>query len=134
MNEKKKRSKIWSTDLVYEKIFWLSSRTPGYSLKLCPGQINKIITTQYMITIKVHFYKIIYILDKTLKGVRGLRLDNRKVFSTSGHRINCFEFSLCSSLNYTIWKINYISFVFFWDTFSNCKSFSVLTFINKNHF
>ena len=35
---KNKRSNIWSKDLVYEKTFQLSSHTPGYSLKSCPGQ------------------------------------------------------------------------------------------------
>ena len=34
---KKKHSNIWSKELVYEKTFWLSSHTPGYSLKSCPG-------------------------------------------------------------------------------------------------
>ena len=39
LNEEKKRLNIWSKDLVYEKTFRLSSHTPGYSLKSCPGQL-----------------------------------------------------------------------------------------------
>ena len=35
--ERKELSNIWSYDLVYEKTFRLSSHTPGYSLKSCPG-------------------------------------------------------------------------------------------------
>ena len=38
MKEKKKRSNVWSKDLVHEKTFRLSGHTPGYSLKSCPGQ------------------------------------------------------------------------------------------------
>ena len=39
---KKKRSNIWSKDLVYEKTFRLSSHTPGYSLKSCPGHVKEL--------------------------------------------------------------------------------------------
>ena len=41
LNEKKKRLKLWSKDLKYEKTFRLSSDTPGYNLMSCPGAINK---------------------------------------------------------------------------------------------
>ena len=35
--------------------------------------------------------KVKIVLDKTLKGIRGMRLDNRKVFRALGYRTKYFQ-------------------------------------------
>ena len=48
-------------------------------------------------------YKFITCPGKTLKGIRGVRLDNRKVFCASDHRTKYIERIFCHSINYTIY-------------------------------
>ena len=66
-----------------QKTFQLPRRTPlGYSLIPC---------------------QTINVLDKTLKGICDVRLDNRKVLCAPGLRIKYFELlCFCLTINYNI--------------------------------
>ena len=39
-----------------------------------------------------------YVLDKTLKGIRGVRLDNRKTFRATSPKTKYFERNFCPSI------------------------------------
>ena len=78
-----------------QRTFGLSSRTPQIPFNVLSRTIVVIILKFFFIS------KLFIVLDKTLKGTRGVRLDNQKVIRAPGPRTKYFErFYFCRSINY----------------------------------
>ena len=75
------------------------------------------------------YAKTFQVLDKTLKGIHGVQLDNRKVLCAPGPRTKYFEVFFCPSINYNIYSANKIEYL---EAFSNCHKLKEL-YLRRNN-